>query len=142
MIVIAAVDNKRQPLAFGGCCCRLWWQWQWQSSTAAIAVVVNVDNHTARWRGLTNLKADNAAGKGQQTTQQPTIDRSIGGAMTLAKAAVMVTAEARARAWWRRHWRRRQRRAVVHHPVVVVVVDGSGKDVIAAAAINHHCSGQ
>jgi hypothetical protein len=31
--------------------------------------------------------ADNAAGKGQQTTQQPTIDRSVGEAMTLAKAA-------------------------------------------------------
>ena len=80
--------------------------------------------------------ADNAAGKGRQTTQQPTIDRSIGGAMTLAKAAAMVTAEARARAWWRQHWRRRQRRAVGHHPVVVV--DGSGKDVIAAATIDRH----
>ena len=58
--------------------------------------------------------------------------------MTLAKAAVMVSAEARARAWWRQHWgwwrRWRQRRAVGHHPVVVV--DSSGKDIIAATAIN------
>ena len=37
----------------------------------------------------------------QQMTQQPTNNRSVGGAMTLAKAAAMVTAEARARAWWR-----------------------------------------
>ena len=66
--------------------------------------------------------------------------------MTLAKAAAMVTTEARARAWWRQHWRRRQRwrrrwrqrRAVGHHPVVVV--DGGGKDVITAAAIDRHCS--
>ncbi len=36
--------------------------------------------------------ADNAAGEGRQMTQQSTIDR-------LAKAAAMVTAEARARAW-------------------------------------------
>ena len=57
--------------------------------------------------------------------------------MTLAKAAAMVTAEARARVWWRQHRRRwrwwRQRRAVGHHPVTVV--DGSGKDVITVAAI-------
>jgi hypothetical protein len=76
--------------------------------------------------------ADDAAGKGRQTTQQPTINRSIGGAMTLAKAAVMMTMEARARAWW---W---QQRAAGHHPVVVV--DGGGKEVIAAAAIDRHCS--
>jgi hypothetical protein len=57
--------------------------------------------------------------------------------MTLAKAAAMVTAEARARTWWRQHWRWRrrwrQRRAVGHHPVIVV--DSGGKDVIAVAAI-------
>ena len=50
--------------------------------------------------------------------------------MTLAKAAAMVTTEARARAWWQQHWRRLrrlwQRWAVGHHPVVVV--DGGGKD--------------
>jgi hypothetical protein len=40
--------------------------------------------------------ADDAAGKGRQMTQQPTIDRSVEGAMTLAKATAMVTAEARA----------------------------------------------
>ena len=75
-------------------------------------------------------------------TQQPTIDRSIGGAMTLAKAAAMVTVEAMARVWWQQHrWRLRrwrQRRAVGHHPVVIV--DGGGKDVIATAAIDHRCS--
>ena len=58
--------------------------------------------------------------------------------MMLAKAAAIVTAEARARAWWRQHWRRQQRRAVGHHPVVVI--DGSGKDVITAAIINRRCS--
>ena len=60
--------------------------------------------------------------------------------MTLAKAAVMVTAEARARTWWRQHQRRRQRWAVGHHPVVLV--DSGGKDVIAAATINRRCSRQ
>jgi hypothetical protein len=80
--------------------------------------------------------ADNAAGKGRQTTQQPTIDRSVGGAMTLAKAAVMVMEEARV--WWRQHWRRRQRRVVGHHPVIIV--DDDGKDIIAITAINRHCS--
>jgi hypothetical protein len=39
--------------------------------------------------------AENAAGKGQQTTQQPFIDRSVRGAVTLAQAAAIVTAEAR-----------------------------------------------
>ena len=62
--------------------------------------------------------------------------------MPLAKTAVMVMAEARARAWWRQHrrrWRRwRQRRAVGHHPVAII--DGGGKDVIAAAAIGRPCS--
>jgi hypothetical protein len=58
--------------------------------------------------------------------------------MTLAKAAAMVTAEARTRVWWRQHWRRRQRRAIGHHPVVVV--DGGGKDVIATATIDRRCS--
>ena len=62
--------------------------------------------------------------------------------MTMAKAAAIVMAEARARAWWRQHWRRLrrwwQRRAVSHHPVVVV--DGGGKDVIATAAIHRRCS--
>ena len=43
MIVITAVNNERQPLAFGGHHCQLW-QWQWQSSTAAIAVIIDVDN--------------------------------------------------------------------------------------------------
>ncbi len=84
--------------------------------------------------------ADNAAGEGGQITQQPTIDRSVGGVMTLAKASAMVMAEARARAWWRQYRRRRQRRAVGHHPVVVV--DGGGKDLITAAAINRRCSGR
>ena len=56
----------------------------------------------------------------------------------MAKAAVMVSAEARARVWWWQHWRRRQQRAVGHHPVVVV--DGSGKDVTAVVAINRRCS--
>ena len=42
--------------------------------------------------------ADNAAGKEQQTTQQPTIDRSVGGAVTLVEAAAIVRAEARMRA--------------------------------------------
>ena len=51
----------------------------------------------------------------------------------MAKAATMVTSEARARLW-----RRRQRRAVGYHPVVVV--HGSGKDIIAAAAIDRRCS--
>jgi hypothetical protein len=45
MIVIAAIDNKRQLLAFGGRRHRLW-QWQWQSSMAAIAVVVDVNDPT------------------------------------------------------------------------------------------------
>ena len=66
--------------------------------------------------------------------------------MTLAKAAAMVTVEARARAWWRQHqrrrrrwWRRwRQRWAVGHHPGIVV--DCGGKDIIAAAAIDRRCS--
>ena len=58
--------------------------------------------------------------------------------MTLAKAAMMVTAEARARAWWWQHRRQQQRQAVGHH--LVIIVDGSGKDVIAAPAIDHHCS--
>jgi hypothetical protein len=91
--------------------------------------------------------ADDASGKGRQTTQQPTINRSIGGAMTLAKAAamVMVMAEARAGAWWQQHWRRlrqrwRQQRAVGHHPVAII--DSGGKDVIATTAINRHCSPQ
>ena len=44
MIVIAAVVNKQQPLAFGGCCRQLW-QWQWQLLTAAIAVVIDVNDH-------------------------------------------------------------------------------------------------
>ena len=81
---------------------------------------------------------DVAAGEGQLTTQQPTIDMSVGGVMALAKAAAMVTVEARARAWWWQHQRRRQRRAVGHHPDVVV--DGGGKDAIAAAAIDRRCS--
>ena len=61
--------------------------------------------------------ADDAAGEGRQMTQQPTIDRSVGGAMTLAKAAAMVMAEATATAWWQQHqrrlrrWRWRQQRA-------------------------------
>ncbi len=38
---------------------------------------------------------DNAAGEGQQTTQQPTIDRSVRGAVTSAEAAAIVTAKAR-----------------------------------------------
>ena len=54
----------------------------------------------------------------------------------LAKAAAMVTVEARARAWWQQHrwrWRQwRQQRAVGHHPVVIV--DGGGKDVVPATA--------
>jgi hypothetical protein len=77
-----------------------------------------------------------------QTTQHSTIDRSVGGVMTLANAAAMVAAEARARAWWRQHWRQlwRQQWAVGHH--AFVVVDGGGKDVIAAAAINRCCSQQ
>jgi hypothetical protein len=49
--------------------------------------------------------ADNAAGEGQQTTQHPTINRSAGGMVTLAKAAVIVTIEAKARAWWWQQWR-------------------------------------
>ena len=56
--------------------------------------------------------------------------------MTLAKAAVMVTAEAGA--WWQQHRRRQQQRAVGLHPVVVD--DGSGKDVITATAIDRCCS--
>ena len=75
-------------------------------------------------------------------TQQPTINRSVGEVMTLAKAAAMVTAEARARAWWRQHQRRlrrwRQQRVVGHHPVVVV--DGGDKNIFATAAIDHRCS--
>ncbi len=75
-------------------------------------------------------------------TQQSTINRSVGGAVALVKAAAMVTADARARAWWRQHrqrwWRWRQGRAVGHHPVIVV--DDSGKDVITTAAIDRHCS--
>ncbi len=55
--------------------------------------------------------------------------------MTLAKAAVMVTAEARA--WWWQHWQWQQRWAVGHHPVFVI--DGGGKDVITAAAIDRRC---
>jgi hypothetical protein len=58
--------------------------------------------------------------------------------MTLTKAAAMVTAEARARAWWWQHWRQlrqwQQQRAVGHHPVVVV--DCGGKDVIADRRCN------
>jgi hypothetical protein len=76
--------------------------------------------------------ADDVAGEGQQMTQQSTIDRSVGGAVTLLKAAAMVTVDARARAWWR------QGRAVGHHPVIVV--DDSGKDVITTTAIDRHCS--
>jgi hypothetical protein len=45
MIAIAAVNNKQQPLAFDGCCHRLW-QWRWQLSMAAIAVVVDTNDHT------------------------------------------------------------------------------------------------
>jgi hypothetical protein len=86
--------------------------------------------------------ADNAAGEGRQIIQQPTINRSIRGVMTLAKAAAMVTAEARARAWWQQHrWRLRrwrQGRWVGNHPVVIV--EGGGKDIIAATTIDHHCS--
>ena len=81
---------------------------------------------------------DVAAGEGQLTTQQPTIDMSVGGVMALAKAAAMVTVEARARAWWRQHQRRRQLRVVGHHPAVVV--DGGGKDIIPAATIDRRCS--
>ena len=40
MIVIAAVNEEEQPLAFGGCHCRLW-QWRWKTPMAAIAVIVN-----------------------------------------------------------------------------------------------------
>ena len=69
--------------------------------------------------------ADNAAGKGQQTTQHPTIEMSIGGEMTLAKAAVMVTAEARARAWWRRQ----RRPSTEAGEVVVGAFDGGGSVV-------------
>jgi hypothetical protein len=39
--------------------------------------------------------ADDAAGERQQTTQQPTINRSLRGAVTLAQAAAIVTVEAR-----------------------------------------------
>jgi len=41
---------------------------------------------------------DDAAGEGRQTTQQPTINMSVGGVMPLAKATAMVMAEASARA--------------------------------------------
>jgi hypothetical protein len=45
MIIIAAVDDERQRLAFGGRRRRLW-QWRWQLSTAAIAVIVDIDDRT------------------------------------------------------------------------------------------------
>jgi hypothetical protein len=55
--------------------------------------------------------ADNAAGKGRQRTQQPTIDRSVRGTVTLAEAAAIVMAEAR----------------VLLPPLLIaVVVDGGG----------------
>jgi hypothetical protein len=64
MIVIAAVKDERQPLAFGGPRCQLW-QRQWQLSTAAIAVVISVNN---RMMGGTDKF-------GWRTTQQARSDR-------------------------------------------------------------------
>jgi hypothetical protein len=64
MIVIAAFNEKQQPLAFGGPCHQLW-QWQWQSSTAEIAVIIDTDDHTT----------GGADKFGQQTTQQARSDR-------------------------------------------------------------------
>ena len=61
--------------------------------TAAIAVIVDIKDRI----------------KEQQRTQQPTIDRSVGGAVTLVEAAAIVTAEARGRVWWRRRHRRQRR---------------------------------
>ncbi len=54
---------------------------------------------------------DNAADKGQQTTQIPTINRSIRGAVTLAEAAAIVMAEAR---------------VLPPHLLITVVVNGGG----------------
>ncbi len=52
---------------------------------------------------------DNAAGQGQQSIQQPTINGSIGDMVTLVEAAAMVTVDARARAWqWRGWWQQRR----------------------------------
>jgi len=83
MIIIAAVDDEQQPLAFGGHPRQLW-QWRWQPSTATLAVIVDVDDRTMGG-GWQIWMADNAAGEEQQTTQQPTIDRSVGGAVTLGR---------------------------------------------------------
>jgi hypothetical protein len=47
--------------------------------------------------------AENTAGEGRQTIQQPTINGSLGGMVTLVEAEEMVTVEAMARA---RQWQR------------------------------------
>jgi hypothetical protein len=38
--VVTAVEDERQPLAFGGHC-RLLWQQRWRSSTAVIAIAID-----------------------------------------------------------------------------------------------------
>ena len=75
---------------------------------------------------------EDVAGKGQQTTQQPTINRSVEDAMTSAEATAIVMVEARVRVGWQRHWR--QRRQLL----MAVAVDGGGGNGVVAVIVNNN----
>jgi hypothetical protein len=87
--------------------------------------------------------ADNAAGKGRKTTQQPTIDRSVRGAVTLALAAAIVTAEAKVprptlltAVVANRGGGGMEPMAPMAASLTAVAVDGGGGDGVVAAAID------
>jgi hypothetical protein len=71
MIAIAAVDDERQPLDFGGHLHRLW-QWLWQSSAAVIAVIIDGcgEGHGQHGHGLMSggAQCGRLAGSGHQGT--------------------------------------------------------------------------
>ena len=127
MIVIAAIDNKQQPLGFGSRCCQLW-QWRQQLLTAAIAAVI-VDHRAG---GLTNLDGgqrsrqgatDNTTTNHQQERQRgDDVGKGCSDGDGGGKGKGVVAAAL----------------AVGHHPVVIV--DSGGKDVIATPSINCRCS--
>jgi hypothetical protein len=87
--------------------------------------------------------AVDAAGKGQQMTQQPTIDRSVRGAVTLAQAAAIVTAEARVpppplltAVVVNGGGGGMEPMAPMAASLTAVAVDGSGSDGVVAAAVD------
>jgi hypothetical protein len=89
--------------------------------------------------------ANNAAGKGRQMTQQPTINRSIKGAVTSAEAAAIVTVEARVplpplstEVVVDGGGGGMEPMAPMAASLTAVAVDGGGGDGIVAAAVNNN----